>query len=158
MCWGYPARLGASPPTAALLHACCCCRCTHATPCLSTSCADIHARLVLHLLAAPLIHPTHSLDTRARAYGDNLAENPRYAEKGKHYYDACGPTYKVAKVRERGATSTRALLGGALGAAGGRSCKGQLSGAGMRLALQPSCEKQCLCHCEMLHCNNPTHS
>jgi hypothetical protein len=69
----------------------------------------MHATAVHHLVLTPmprpvlpavLPHPTHnSLDTRARAYGDNLAENPRYAEKGKHYYDACGPTYKVAKVR-----------------------------------------------------------
>jgi hypothetical protein len=52
----------------------------------------------------PIRHLTNAadiaLDTRARAYGDNLAENPRYAEKGKHYYDACGPTYKVAKVMD----------------------------------------------------------
>jgi hypothetical protein len=49
---------------------------------------------IRHLMGAADI----ALDTRARAYGDNLAENPRYAAKGAHYYDACGPTYKVAKV------------------------------------------------------------
>lgn len=50
----------------------------------------------------PIRHLTKAadiaLDTRARAYGDNLAENPRYAEKGKHYYDACGPTYQWASL------------------------------------------------------------
>jgi len=56
----------------------------------------------VHYLAAAamLFVPSmlaHSLDTRARAYGDNLAENPRYAEKGKHYYDG-HVAYKVAKV------------------------------------------------------------
>lgn len=58
---------------------------------------SLRTDMTLYLLPACLL--LHSLDTQARAYGDNLAENPRYAQKGAHYYDACGPTYKVAKVR-----------------------------------------------------------
>jgi hypothetical protein len=44
----------------------------------------------------------NSLDTRARAYGDNLAENPRYLEKSKHYYDYNTPLFSFAKVCARG--------------------------------------------------------
>lgn len=64
--------------------------------------------LTLFFCTAAGVPFLHSLDTRARAYGDNLAENPRYAEKGKHYYDACGPTYQFASV-------SFCCCGGALG-------------------------------------------
>ena len=35
----------------------------------------------------PALFLPRSLDPRARNFGDNLASNPRYVEKARHYYD-----------------------------------------------------------------------
>ncbi|KAF8059372.1 Selenoo [Scenedesmus sp. PABB004] len=64
--------------------------------CLAVACGLAAYTPIKHLTSAADI----ALDGRARNFGDNLASNPRYEQKARHYYDTNKPLITFAHIKD----------------------------------------------------------